>query len=367
MGANVAVYAIAKGEEKHAQRWAAVTAEADYRLVVVDHASHDNTAGILHDGGVHVVDVDYGELGGFRFDTARNYALGHLPDSVDVCVVLDMDETLDAGWADALRAKWDEDGGFDKGFLSYFPGEWGGNDSGGAYPHSRMHSRHGWQWECPCHEDIMWQGVGAPREATVPGVIVRQAELPPIRARSNYLPLLTLAVAERPTDSRMATYYARQLFFDGHPADEVIEAIGKAIGLKPWDAEGAYLCRIAAGIQPDRKEHWLRYATEMYPSVAEAWLALADFFHDERRWPQLLRDAERGLACPRPWHYLSNTQTPWRLHDYAALASWHLGEHLNAAAHGARALADNPTDHRLVDNFLHYADGLAPARHEAVS
>lgn len=44
---RIAVYSIARDEAKHAERWAKSAAAADYRLVVVDADTTDDTSKIL--------------------------------------------------------------------------------------------------------------------------------------------------------------------------------------------------------------------------------------------------------------------------------------------------------------------------------
>ena len=96
---KIAVYTIAKNEEKFAKRWADSCAEADYRIVL-DTGSTDKTAEILHCCGVTVVQEI---IDPWRFDTARNISLHHVPEDADWCIVLDMDEVLAPGWRKALE------------------------------------------------------------------------------------------------------------------------------------------------------------------------------------------------------------------------------------------------------------------------
>lgn len=350
----VAAYTIAKNEAKHAERWCETTAGADARLVAVDARSSDDTAAILHEHGVTVLNVDWQAMGGFRFDVARNFALDHLPATVDYCVTVDMDEIISAGFADRVRAAATE-AEFGKGFLRYRPGAWGNNaDDGYTYPYGRVHHRRGWRWDAPCHEDTFSDGTGPTGLVAFPDVVLEQHEEPPRRPRSNYLPLLRLGVEERPHDARMAVYYARQLHFDGHPASEVVEAVEAALLLGPWPPEAAYLCRVAADVSGDA-ERWLARSCADYPAEAESWHDLARLYHDRAAWEPCAQAAAAGLGCAAADHYLVDAaRRGWRLHDLAAIAAWHLGDRHGALRHGALAAAANP-DPRLVANLGHYA------------
>ena len=91
MSMKVAAYAIALNEEKHAQRWADTTKDADFRLVC-DTGSTDKTVEILRSNGVIVYEIS---VKPWRFDVARNTAQSLLPADIDVCLSLDLDETVD--------------------------------------------------------------------------------------------------------------------------------------------------------------------------------------------------------------------------------------------------------------------------------
>jgi glycosyltransferase involved in cell wall biosynthesis len=96
---KIAVYTIAKNEAKHVARWAESCKEADYRLIL-DTGSTDNTCQIAWDCDVTVETETFDP---WRFDHARNVALTCLPDDIDLCISLDMDEVLTPGWRKALE------------------------------------------------------------------------------------------------------------------------------------------------------------------------------------------------------------------------------------------------------------------------
>ena len=93
---KVAVYTIALNEDKHVARWYESSAEADYHLIA-DTGSTDDTVKIATELGINVIHV---RSVPFRFDDARNASLMALPDDIDYCVALDMDEVMRPGWRD---------------------------------------------------------------------------------------------------------------------------------------------------------------------------------------------------------------------------------------------------------------------------
>ena len=88
---KVAIYAIAKNEEKHVKRWFDSSSDADYH-VIADTGSTDETIQIAKDLGVSVYSIS---INPWRFDDARNAALALVPADADYCIILDMDgETI---------------------------------------------------------------------------------------------------------------------------------------------------------------------------------------------------------------------------------------------------------------------------------
>ena len=104
---KIAVYTIALNEIKHASRWAEATKEADIRIVA-DTGSTDGTQDLLRKLGVIVHQIS---VKPFRFDDARNAALALVPDDIDVCLSLDMDEVPESDFFHTIRETWEPDTG----------------------------------------------------------------------------------------------------------------------------------------------------------------------------------------------------------------------------------------------------------------
>ncbi len=96
---KIAVYTIALNEEKFVERWYESAKDADY-LLIADTGSTDKTVKLAKKLGVNVINIS---IKPWRFDDARNAALASLPDDIDMCISLDMDEVLDEGWREALE------------------------------------------------------------------------------------------------------------------------------------------------------------------------------------------------------------------------------------------------------------------------
>jgi hypothetical protein len=103
---RIAVYTMAKNEAEHVGRFAATVRGAD-RVVVTDTGSTDGTPDLLRDAGIEVYTA---RIVPWRFDVASNVALAHVPDDVDVCVKLDLDEVLwttdGSPWREEIERLW---------------------------------------------------------------------------------------------------------------------------------------------------------------------------------------------------------------------------------------------------------------------
>lgn len=145
---KIAVYTIALNEEKHVKRWYESAKDADY-LLIADTGSNDKTKSIAKKLGIKVIEIS---IKPWRFDDARNAALAALPNDVDYCISMDMDETLSEGWREHLE-KMTADQITYMFNLTY-------RDEEELHPEARMinnriHKRYGFRWNYLMHEAIV--------------------------------------------------------------------------------------------------------------------------------------------------------------------------------------------------------------------
>ncbi len=143
---KVAVYTIALDEEPQVDKYLASVADADL-VVVSDTGSTDGTIPALRAGGATVHEIS---VAPFRWEVARNASLSLVPGDVDVCLVLDLDDTLDPGWRDALESGWNDDATI--GRYRYVADQLPDGSDGSSYWGNRIHVRHGYRWVHPCYE-----------------------------------------------------------------------------------------------------------------------------------------------------------------------------------------------------------------------
>lgn len=344
---KVAVYSIAKNEEKHVTRWAESASDADY-IILVDTGSEDDTVQLAIDAGVNVFER---KIVPWRFDTARNVALALVPDDVDYCIALDLDEVMVDGWREELEKAHAE--GWTRPRYQY---TWSWNEDGSpglVYGGDKIHARHGYTWRHPVHEVI------TPLVEETQGWVGLQIEHHPdaTKSRSQYLPLLRQSVEEDPNDDRNSYYFARELYYYGENEEAVKEFYRYlALPTAKWDAERSKAMRFLAQLEPHKCESWLLKATAEAPHRREPWVDLAQFYYEKGMWPLCFGAAARALdIVEKPLEYLCEADA-WgaKPFDLAAISAYRMGRKDIAVSLGTKAVEAAPSDKRLLSNLEFY-------------
>jgi len=342
---KIAIYAIAKDESLHIKRFLSACADAD-AVYVADTGSTDNTVALLEEQGLTVPHVS---IKPWRFDDARNALLAMLPDDIDVCVSLDLDEVLQPGWRAEIERVW-------------VPGttrlkygfDWG---AGIVFKYEKIHSRHGYRWTCPVHEYPMPDRITEVWAETDMLLVVHQPD--PSKSRGQYLDLLRISVEENPSEPRNAFYYARELSW----AKRWQEAIAQAeryleLPRANWANERCYAMRIMAKCYQELGQWetalgWLRRACSEAPWTREPWHDTALCCYRMSRWPESFGGAMTCLAITNREKCYTVDPSVWGAapHDFAAVAAWNMGMRDIAIEQARRAIELAPEDMRLRRNL----------------
>ena len=348
---SVRVYAICKDELKFAARFMQSVREAD-EVIVLDTGSTDGTDGELERLGAR---VHRAIVAPWRFDVARNLSLTHVPDDTDICVCIDLDEVLTPGWRAALERAWTPDA--TRCTYSY-TWSWNADGSPGmTFWNEKIHARRGFRWIHPVHEVLTWSGPS-------PEIWVRSEEFqlhhfPDVmKPRSNYLPLLELAVQETPDHPRNAHYLGREYHFYGHHQQSIAE-LRRHLSLPAatWVPERAASMRLIAqgyAALGDIREalRWSFDATLECPEIRETWYELLKHAYNAKNWPLAAYAADGALAISvRPTLYLNEPEAwGWQCHDYASIAYWNVARKAEALVQVTEANRLNPGDSRIEAN-----------------
>ena len=345
---KIAVYTIALNEEQFVYRWSDSAIEADYRFIL-DTGSTDNTVAVARGAGVHVEEC---RIDPWRFDEARNKSLEFLPDDIDICIALDMDEYLLPGWRQVLE---EINTGTNRPRYKYV---WSWNDDGSeglVYGGDKIHARHGYEWKHPVHEVLKPQQTEI--QQWVPGLEIHHHP-DPTKSRSQYLPLLEIAVKESPMDDRNQFYLAREYYFQGRYPESQYH-FSRHLDLSTWLPERAASHRYIAKMRPDDAHCHLYRAISEDPRRRESWVALAQHHYEKNDWLSCRYNCEMALRITeKPLDYLCEADAwGWLPHDLMAIACHHLGDKAQAIVHGLEAIRISPNDKRLRDNLKWYNIG----------
>jgi len=343
---KVAVYTIALNEEQFVKRWYESSKQADYHLIC-DTGSTDKTVEIAESLGIKVVHC---KVKPFRFDDARNMSLFSLPEDIDYCVALDMDEVMVIGWREELEKAFAE--GTDRPQYTFIT-DWDAEGKPAVESDGfRIHRRHGVRWIYPVHEV----------PSTCDGTDVRKKYNFEIhhrpdksKSRGQYLPMLIMAAKENP-DARNLYYLGREYFYRQQFV-ECAKTLKEYLEKSVFKAERGYAMRMLAKCEPDQAEEWLIRSTEEYQS-RESVLALANHYYTQGQWKECNTVAKIAAKITvKPSEFLSEGWAWTHMaDDLIAVSAWQLENWKEAYKHGKKAVEITPSDERLVQNLAFYKE-----------
>ena len=352
---RVAIYTIALNEEQFVKRWYESAKDADY-LLIADTGSTDKTVEIAKNLGINVISI---KISPWRFDDARNAALAALPKDIDYCISLDMDEIIVGDWRGELQKALDH--GVTRPRYKH---TWSWKEDGTPglqYSYDHVHLRSGYRWKYPVHEVL--QSYGIEETSMFFDGFETQHHPDNSKSRSQYLPLLQMAVAEDPLNDRNAYYYARELFFYGQYEKSKNEFLRHlSLPTSVWKPERSSSMRyVAKCSNAAEKEHWLIKAFEETPDRREPAVDLAKLYYELKNWQECLKYAELAIDIKeKPLEYLCEEEAWGSLpYDLAAISSYNLNLFENALEYGTEAFKLNGKDNRLAENLVFYHKAVA--------
>ena len=344
---KICVYAICNGEAHFIKRFCDSAKDADM-IIIADTGSTDGADEVARECGAI---VHYISIKPWRFDDARNAALALLPEDIDVCFSLDIDEVLQPGWRKEVERIWEKD----VTTRMYYQFDWSGD--GHSFTYDKVHARHGYRWTRPCHEVIGPYGIAEVKCQTDMLMVIHKPD--PTKSRGQYLPLLEMSVREDPVDPRNAFYYARELSFHGHWQQSIDECERYlALPGANWPNERCYAYRVMSRCYNELGD-WdnaiksARLGVIEAPHTREPWCEIAKLAYQRHQWAECYGAAKSALAIEqREWVYTVDPEVWGALpHDYASIAAFHLGMREEALRQVSMAIEKSPEDERLQANM----------------
>lgn len=344
---KICVYAISKNEEQFVKRFCASAADADL-ILIADTGSTDATADLARECGAAVYNI---HVRPWRFDIARNAALALVPADIDVCISLDLDEVLEPGWREEIEGKWE----LGKTTNLWYLFDWG---CGISFPYRKIHSRHGYHWHHPCHEDLRIDARVQEVKAHSNKLLVSHHP-DPNKSRGQYMEILEAAVAEDDRDPSHFFYYARELTFYQRWAEAIV-ALHKylSMGAPSNQNERCYAMRLLGKSynesgEPQQAEKWFYAACAEAPNTREPWCELALLMYTQHRWEECFAASMRALKITDRQLVYTCDPAVWGHwpHDLASISAWHMGLREISLRHAEAAVELSPDDPRLRANL----------------
>lgn len=350
---KVCVYAICKNEEKFVDRWMDSMSEADM-IIVTDTGSEDQTVEKLRSRGAEVyVDI----VTPWRFDTARNISLDHVPEDADICVCTDLDEVFENGWRERLERAWTKTAKQGKYIFNWSLKKDGSPDVQIYY--SKIHARQGFRWSYPVHEWLSYTGVEPKEMVFIEGMVLNHYP-DSTKSRGSYLPLLELAVEEYPNGDRVAYYLGREYMYKG-AWQKCIDTLKRHLSLPSatWNEERCASMRWIAKSYFELgnvKEcySWYFRAVAEAPHMREPYVECAKIAYLVADWPMVFFMVEEALKITEKSKTYVNMGYAWDYtpDDLGAISCYRLGMYDRALKHAEAALLRAPDDERLKKNLI---------------
>ena len=355
---KVAVYAIAKNEEKFVKRWVNSMSEAD-EIYVLDTGSTDNTVSDLKKLGANVVEK---KITPWRFDVARNESLKLIPEDFDICVCTDLDEVFEPGWRKKLENLWNSN--IDRLRYNY-------NWSFDEYERpavnfyiEKIHTRNNYKWVNPVHEVLEYTGDNYEKSFTTDDITVNHYP-DSTKSRSSYLPLLELSVKENPNNDRNMHYLGREYMYYGK-WNECIDTLIKHLNLKnaTWKDERSASMRFIARAYKalnryDEAKMWLDKAINETPYLRDPYVERAILEYSLNNWLEVEKYCMMSLKIKTHTKSYINEVFSFNhtIYDLLSISLFYQNDIELALFYSNKALEISPNDERLINNnklFLKY-------------
>ena len=344
---KIAVYSICKDEATQVRGYMDSIIDADV-VIVGDTGSSDGSADMLRSLGAVVHDIT---IRPWRFDTARNTVLSLVPADVDVCIKLDIDERMDAGWRDAIEEHWVKGETTRLAYDFHYDKSW-------TYRAEWIHARHGYKWIWPIHELIAkTSGVEKKVEVSTGKLSTTHNKIDK-ESRGQYLPMLEEFAKEEP--GPRAFFYLGREYMYACKFKECIETLKKYLALPEvtWHSERSaaamYIARAWYGLNnPGSAEAWLHRAIFEECWSREPYVELANRLYKAGQHALAYGHAVKAISITHkpPAHQYCTTRA-WdeTIHHIASITALELGMREKAIQHLRDAVAINPNNPTLFAN-----------------
>lgn len=347
---RICVYAICKNEEQFVDRFMDAVSEVE-EVYVLDTGSTDNTVEKLKKRGAIVKQKI---INPWRFDVARNESLKMVPEDVDICICLDLDEVIEKGFKNILLNIWNSDTNRLRYNYNWLLDE---NDNPLVnFYIEKIHSRKGYRWTHPVHEVLTYD---KEKEIylTTDKIIVNHYP-DKNKSRESYLPLLELSVLEDPLNDRNMHYLGREYMYY-HRWNECIDTLIKHLNLKGavWKDERCASMRFIARSYKnlgryDEARMWLDKAIKEAPHLRDPLVERMILEYELECYNDAIYYGEEALKiASHPKTYINEIFSfDGTINDILSICYYSIGNRKKALENIDIALEYNQDDERLINN-----------------
>lgn len=300
----ISVYTIAKNEEKVAERWYNCFKEADEVCVLVNNST-DKTAEVLRKLGAKVTVKNYSH---FRFDTARNDAMGLCSKQATLLFGCDMDDMVEPGWRKKIEHAWElgvKTGKKPNAILFSYSVEYPKQDGSiqkQTFVRHSIHTREGWAWYSRIHEFLEHKAyknfIFYPRFEMV--------SRPTKQEHGAYLGLLEEECKDPNCEARSIHLLGREYYINRRYED-AIEKFKQYLSHRGaiWDSERAASMRFMSDCYgllgfPNARELWLWKAMAENPRDRDAPFLLGNILIQNKEYRTAEGVLERCVKIESP-------------------------------------------------------------------
>lgn len=346
---KIIVYAISKNESKFVNRFYNSMKEAD-QIYVLDTGSTDDTKEKLEKLGVNVKRVI---IDPFRFDTARNLALDMVPEDVDLCVSVDLDEVFEKGWRKILEENYTGETRISYTYNWHLDKN---NNPDITFYLDKIHTRKDYKWTHPVHEVLTNINNNETRKLIKEIVVNHYPDNK--KNRSNYLNLLELSVKEDNEDDRNMHYLGREYMYNKR-YNEAIDTLICHLNLKKatWLDERSASMRFIARCYKELKRFdeaimWYEKAIKEAPFLRDSYVELALLYYEKENYDKVYFYLKQALKITNHKKTYINEIFSWNEtpYDLLSIACFYKKLYPESLYYIDEALKINPENERIVKN-----------------
>lgn len=288
---KIAVYTIALNEEHNVQEWYDSAKDADY-LFIADTGSTDKTIKLAKKLGINVAKIS---VKPWRFDDARNAALALLPDDIDMCISLDMDERLSEGWRKEMESIEPDVTQVSYKYIWSYRDPHSKTKPQHVVVISKIHARHGYRWKYLVHELPFPDKSINVKEKYLENLEICHQSIEIQRDGSRYTEMIKKCFEETKQEKRYWTYMIDVLIYSNkEKAKKLILEYLHRFNNELEDYEISRQYKNLFLILNKRK--FLYKAIKVAPKEREHFVDLAVIFFNRKKYKKCIKYCKKALA-----------------------------------------------------------------------